>query len=494
MDWTARSAVASLKPSKSAALEGNGQLPGLILVDDDPLIVESLSFLLGIDFNVHTAGSRRAAKTCLQGLAEMPALALIDLGLPPDPHAPDEGFALIAELLAFNREMKILVLSGQSERSNIQHALTLGAVDFVPKPCDADLLRARLNHQLLILDAEQGDAAPFGVGEGILLGESPVMRALLDSVRQFANTPFPVLIEGESGCGKELVAQCLHRESDRAAEPLLTINCAAFTADLLEAQLFGHVKGAYTGAEQARSGFFEDATDGTLFLDEVGEMPLELQTKFLRVLENGEYYPLGETRARHSNARIVAATNRDLREAVRTSAFRPDLFHRLSVLSVSVPPLRSRGRDWKLLLRHFQELYAGTIKPFTLTPAAESLLDEYSFPGNVRELRNIVIRIGTRHPNGEVSVEELRAELEPDVASSSLGVADAGDDEQIAAQLGSAGFQLDDEVATLERRFISVALGMCGGNLSKAARLLGVNRTTLYSKVSRLGLGESGDD
>lgn len=470
------------------AFAGDTSLPRLILVDDDPLIVESLSFVLGREFNVLTASTRHAAKTLLQSLSEMPELALIDLGLPPDPHAPDEGFALITELLAFNRAMKILVLSGQSDRSNIQHALTLGAVDFVPKPCDADLLRARLNHQLLILGAEQTEATPFGIKEDVLLGESLVMQALRDSMAQFANTPFPVLIEGESGCGKELVAQCLHRESTRADEPLLTINCAAFTADLLEAQLFGHAKGAYTGAEQARSGFFEDATNGTLFLDEVGEMPIELQTKFLRVLENGEYYRLGETRARHSNARIVAATNRELREAVRTGDFRQDLFHRLSVLTISVPPLRSRGRDWKLLIDHFHRLYAGTIRPFTLTSAAEELLDEYSFPGNVRELRNIVIRIGAQYPDGKIGVDELRAELEPDVAPVTLQTVNASDDERIAFQLSRPGFHLDDEVAALERQFISVALSMCGGNLSKAARLLGVNRTTLYSKVSRLGL------
>ena len=480
--------MVSPQTNNSDALPGDAKLPGLILVDDDPLIVESLSFVLGIEFNVLTASTRHAAKTLLQGLSEMPSLALIDLGLPPDPHAPDEGFALITELLAFNRAMKILVLSGQSDRRKIQHALTLGAVDFVPKPCDADLLRARLNHQLLILGAEQTEATPFGVKEDILLGDSLVMQALRDTMAQFANTPFPVLIEGESGCGKELVAQCLHRESARADEPLLTINCAAFTADLLETQLFGHAKGAYTGAEQARSGFFEDATNGTLFLDEVGEMPLELQTKFLRVLENGEYYRLGETRARHSNARIVAATNRELREAVRTGDFRQDLFHRLSVLSISVPPLRSRGRDWKLLIDHFHQLYAGTIKPFTLSTAAEQLLDEYAFPGNVRELRNIAIRIGAQHPDGTVGVEELRAELEPDVAPAALHAGDADDDELIVLQLSRPGFQLDDEVASLERRFISVALRMCNGNLSKAARLLGVNRTTLYSKVSRLGL------
>ncbi len=474
--------------ASAPATEAADRRPGLILVDDDPLILESLCFVLGVEFEVHTANTRTAAKRRLQGLGEMPALALIDLGLPPDPHTPDEGFALISELLAFNRSMKILVLSGQSDRSNIQHALTLGAVDFVPKPCDADLLRARLNHQLLILDAERGDDLPHGDGQHPLLGDSAVMQALRDSVTQFANTPFPVLIEGESGSGKELVAQCLHRESDRADAPMLTVNCAAFTADLLEAQLFGHAKGAYTGAEQARSGFFEDATNGTLFLDEVGEMPLELQTKFLRVLENGEYYPLGETRPRHSRARIVAATNRDLREAVRTGAFRPDLFHRLSVLTLSVPPLRSRGRDWQTLMAHFQDLYAGTIKPFRLSAAAAEVLDAYAFPGNVRELRNIVIRIGARPREGDVSAEDLRAELEPDVATAELRASAEADDEQIARRLASRGFQLDEEVQQLERRFIRVALAMCDGNLSKAARLLGVNRTTLYSKVSRLGL------
>jgi DNA-binding NtrC family response regulator len=483
--------VASLSEHRIKNRARGSGLPGLVLIDDDQMIVESLSFVLGTDFTVHAAGSRRDAKMLLQVLEKIPSLALIDLGLPPNPHGPDEGFALIRELLALNHRMKILVLSGQSDRTNIQHALTLGAVDFVPKPCDADLLRARLNHQLLILDAEQSDAQPVDGDQEVLLGLSPVMQALRDSVAQFADTPFPVLIEGESGCGKELVAQRLHKKGERRSEPLLTINCAAFTPDLLEAQLFGHAKGAYTGAEQASSGFFEDATNGTLFLDEVGEMPLELQSKFLRVLENGEYYRLGETQAHYSNARIIAATNRDLREAVRTGGFRADLFHRLSVLSISVPPLRSRSDDWQLLVEHFQRIYAGTIKPFKFSESAYELFAAYRFPGNVRELRNIVIRLGTRYPDANITAEILRSELEPDIESTSLEITDASNNQTIRAQLSSPGFQLDDEVAKLEREFVSVALNMCGGNLSKAARLLGVNRTTLYSKVSRLGLDES---
>ena len=462
--------------------------PGLILVDDDPLIAESLDFVLAEDFAVHTAESRSGAKILLQALKPVPSLALVDLGLPPTPHSPEEGFALITELLAFNRRMKILVLSGQSGRANIQHALTLGAVDFVPKPCDAELLKARLHHQLLILDAERPEhTGDHSFGE-LLIGDSPPMQTLRGLVKQFADTPFPVLIEGESGSGKELVAKSLHRESSHGAEPLLTINCAAFSVDLLEAQLFGHAKGAFTGADQARPGFFEDAGSGTLFLDEVGEMPAGPQVQFLRVLEDGEYFRLGETHPRRSRARIIAATNRDLREAVRTGAFRQDLFHRLSVLCISVPPLRSRGDDWATLLDFFQQQYSDSIRPFTLDDGARNVLADYAFPGNVRELRNIVIRLGAKYPGQTIGAAAASAELELQLPE--LGGLDEGgvDDETIEQRMRERGFRLDEEIVAVERRYIRVALKMSDGNLSKAARLLGVNRTTLYSKVARLGI------
>ena len=464
----------------------------IILVDDDPLIVESLSFVLSDEFTVISAASRSQAKTLLQSGDDTPVIALVDLGLPPLPHSPQEGFKLIQELLAFNRRMKILVLSGQSERANIQHALTLGAVDFVPKPCDAELLRSRLRHQLLILDAELATNAETSVNTDILLGESPAMQTLRDLVKQFADTPFPVLIEGESGCGKELVANCLHRQGERKDLPFVTINCAAFTAELLEAQLFGHAKGAFTGADQQRVGFFEQAGAGTLFLDEVGEMPQALQTKFLRVLENGEFYRLGETTPRKSEARIIAATNRDLNAAVRSGTFRQDLFHRLSVLTISVPPLRSRESDWQILFEHFQAQYRDTVPSFSLSPGAEQLLAAYPFPGNVRELRNIVIRLGAKYPHQEVSANAIRAELEPQLTEdfqSSL----EDNDEALEQRLLSEAFSLEDELAENERKIIRAALKLSGGNLSKAARLLDVNRTTLYSKVSRLGLTESED-
>ena len=465
----------------------------IVLVDDDPLIIESLSFVLADEFEMISATSRSQAKKLLQQTSNPPDIALVDLGLPPTPHSPQEGFQLIQELLAFNQRMKILVLSGQSERTNIQHALTLGAVDFVPKPCDAELLRTRLRHQLLILDAERTPVDKVAQTNDILLGDSLAMKTLRELVQQFADTPFPVLIEGESGCGKELVATCLHNYGKRQSSPFVTVNCAAFTAELLEAQLFGHTKGAFTGAAQQRGGFFEQAGEGTLFLDEVGEMPPALQTKFLRVLENGEFYRIGETTPRRSKARIIAATNRDLRDTVKTGNFRQDLYHRLSVLSITVPPLRARELDWKTLFEHFQEQYRDTVPNFTMSSSAEELLGQYAFPGNVRELRNIVIRLGAKYPDQEIDAEAIRSELEPQIVNRLEVNIEGGDDEDLERRLLTEGFSLEEELATNERKIIRVALRLSNGNLSKAARLLDVNRTTLYSKVSRLGLTENED-
>lgn len=478
----------STEPNLSSSSQPDGApSPGLILIDDDPLITDSLAFVLTDDFDVRVAESRPEAKALLQGLEPVPALALVDLGLPPTPQLPDEGFALIGELLAFNPSMKILVLSAQSERANIQHALTLGAVDFIPKPCDVTLLKARLQHQLMILEAET-EAAARPVAECGLLGASAAMETLRAQIRQFADTPFPVLVEGESGSGKELVAQCLHSQSQRSRAPFLTINCAAIAGELLEAQLFGHAKGAFTGAMVANAGFFEEAAGGTLFLDEIGEFPLPLQPKLLRVLENGEYYRVGETRPRKAMARTIAATNRDLREEVRAGRFREDLYHRLGVLSITVPPLRVRGEDTLRLLDYFRALYAATMAPFTLDAEAARKLRSYGFPGNVRELRNIVIRLAAKNPGRQIAAGDLERELEPDFAAGEGS--DATLDEGARQAIQEAGFRLDETMREWESRYIRAALKIAEGNLSHAARLLGMNRTTLYSRMQRLSEDE----
>ena len=475
-----------MSENRSETETGVPAKPALLLVDDDPLIVNSLSLVLDSDYELHTAGSRKETRALLQRLPVAPSLALVDLGLPPKPHSHEEGFALVNELVALNPDIKILVLSGQGSKTNIQHALTLGAVDFINKPCDIPLLRARLAHQIMMLEAESSERRAVPVGDS-LIGGSQAVRNLHILIRQFADTAFPVLIQGESGSGKELVAHYVHERSPRQGEPFLSINCAAFSAELLDAQLFGHTKGAFTGATANRAGFFEEAGEGSLFLDEIADLPLQLQSKLLRVLENGEFYRLGETQPRTSRARIIAATNRELIAQVRSGEFRQDLYHRLSVLTINVPPLRERERDCLLMLDHFKWVYQIGNNPFTLDKDAEDYLTGYPFPGNVRELRNIVIRLSAKHAGKRVGIAELQNELETTVAP---GLPEgAGDQEaSLEQELTGRAFRLDDTLLEWERRYILAALRLSGNNLSKAARLLGVNRTTLYSRIQRLAL------
>jgi DNA-binding NtrC family response regulator len=456
--------------------------PALLVVDDDPLITDTLAFALGPDFVVYACESRPNAIELLRQLPRPPELALVDLGLPPNPHSPEEGFQLIADLLAHSPAMKILVLSGQNDAANARHARALGAWEFVSKPTDPATLKRALDR------ARELPPATAGAGEeGGLVGHSPPLLRLKEQVAQFANWPFPVLIEGESGSGKELVAQSLHRRSTRCAKPYLALNCAALAPTLVEATLFGYAKGAFTGAAAPKAGYFEDAQDGTLFLDEIGELPLEMQAKLLRVIENGEFQRLGETTQRVSRARVVAATNRDLRHAVREGRFRADLYHRLSVLSLAVPPLRELDRDKLVLLEHFRPLYAGQsgVQPFTLDQNAEERWLRYPFPGNVRELRNIVIRLTTKYSGQRLSLRELEPELDLDAPLPGAGTGAVALVDQALRLLEHAGaFNLDDTLKAWERAYIDAALRLTRGNVSQAAKLLGVNRTTLYSRMN----------
>ena len=457
----------------------------LLLVDDDPLIAESLGFMLGQYYHVVTAETRDAANRQLAALEDCPDIALVDLGLPPFPHKPEEGFELIKELINKNPTMKILVLSGQDNDVNIQHALTLGAVDFIAKPADPDLLLSRLQHQqrLHAIDIKREKHA-----DSCLIGSSAGIEAVRNQIQQFADSPFPVLIEGESGTGKEMIAKELHQRSKRAKEPYLVINCASIAPDLLEAQLFGHRKGAFTGAESEHRGFFLEVGKGTLFLDEIGELPLELQSKLLRVLETGEFYRVGETRVHYSQARIVTATNKVLSEEVSAGNFRADLYHRLSILHISLPPLRERNDDKLLLLEHFQRLYADTLSAFSFDEEAGRIWNSYVFPGNVRELRNIVIRLGTKYPDAVVTPEQLNDELETQLSAETLNAqSPALTDEFIVSRIEAGELRLDELLSDIESRCIRIALEKYNNNISKAAEALHVNRTTLYSRVQKLG-------
>ena len=450
--------------------------PRLLVVDDDPLITDTLAYALGGDYDVLTAASRDEAVERLRALDAAPPLALVDLGLPPSPHTPDEGFQLVADLLAHSPGMKIFVLSGQNDAANARHARALGAWEFVAKPSDPALLRRLLSRAL---------AAPAS-DEPELVGESPALARLKSQIAQFAASPYPVLIEGESGSGKEVVARSLHRLSPRSSRPYLTLNCAAIAPTLVEPTLFGYVKGAFTGATANKSGYFEDAEDGTLLLDEIGELPLELQAKLLRVLENGEYQRVGETQLRIARCRVVAATNRDLRREVKEGGFRADLYHRLSVFALSVPALRDMEDDKQLLLEHYRRLAAeqAGMQPFELDASAAARWKQYDFPGNVRELRNIVIRLSTKYPGQRLSVAELEAEFDLE-APAPAGAAAGSIVEQALRQLERGGsFNLDETLRAWERGYIEAALKLTRGNVSQAAKLLGVNRTTLYSRMN----------
>ena len=451
--------------------------PVLLVVDDDPLITDTLAYALGADYEVLASDSRSHAIDLVRQLADAPPLALVDLGLPPTPHAPDEGFQLIADLLAHAPRMKIFVLSGQSEASNARHARALGAWEFVAKPADAAVLRRLLGRALAVPSHD----------ESHLIGESPALAKLKSQIGQFAAAPYSVLIEGESGSGKELVAASLHRLSPRASRPYLTLNCAAIAPTLVEPALFGYAKGAFTGASTNKSGYFEDAQDGTLLLDEIGELPLELQAKLLRVLENGEYQRVGETQRRQARCRVIAATNRDLRRDVRNGAFRADLYHRLSIFTLAVPPLREMEGDKLALLEHFRRFYAAQsgARPFELGPEAAERWQRYEFPGNVRELRNIVIRLATKYAGQRVSAAQLDAEL--DLESSPLhegGVPATALEHALRTLERGAPFSLDETLRSWERAYIEAALRLTRGNVSQAARLLGINRTTLYSRMN----------
>ncbi len=464
--------------------------PVLIIVDDDPLITDTLHFVLSKEFEVCVAESRSQAKSLLRQLDEVPSLALVDLGLPPLPHKPDEGFKLIGELLAHSPTMKILVLSGQNEEVNVKHALALGAVDFVPKPCDVQHLKVLLHSALKVQDAEIEEGQDQHENCG-LLGDSLPMQTLRTQISQFADAPFPVLIEGESGSGKELVASCLHRLSKRFRQPYLSVNCAAISPTLAESILFGHAKGAFTGAAIANTGYFEDAGEGTLFLDEIGELPLEMQSKLLRVLENGEYQRIGETQSRTSKARIIAATNRDLREEVRAGRFRIDLYHRLSVFTVRVPTLRDLDEDRLLLLNHFRDFYARETaqKPFKLDARSQERWMTYHFPGNVRELRNIIIRLIAKYAGQTVNDVQLAAELDlMQFVDNVHGFPNINDDNALIAHAHQhlqtqANINIDVVVKAWEKAYVDAAMKMTHGNLTQAAKLLGINRTTLYSRI-----------
>jgi two-component system NtrC family response regulator len=442
----------------------------ILIVDDDEDIRTQMKWALTSDYEVLIASDRLEAVAAFT--ANRPAVTLLDLGLPPRPNEPDEGLAVLSTLLASDPVAKVIIVSGQGDKQNALRAVGAGAYDFLCKPVDMDELRILLDRCVYVAGLEQEfrmmqqNSRPEVFED--MLGASHQMQAVFNFVRKVAPTTAPVLILGESGTGKEMVAQALHRRSPRKSGPFIAINCSAIPESLLESELFGHEKGAFTGAHTQRKGHIEMAAGGTLFLDEIGELPAAVQVKLLRFLQEKRFQRVGGRQEIQSDTRVIAATNRNLQESVTHGVFREDLYFRLAVVVVKVPPLRDRGDDVDMVAREFLRRYALEHGNPTLTfsPDALRAVERHSWPGNVRELQNRVQRAVIMADGKRVTADDLE-----------LGM--------LAEQPQQT---LKEARETVEREIVQEALRRHRGKITSAAVELGISRPTLYELMEKLGI------
>lgn len=452
-------------------------MSGILLADDEPAFQRLTgAWLRGLGHDVRVAGDGDAARA-LHAEAEA-ELVLLDLSMPPH-RDPEKGLALIAAFAP----APVVVMTGHADHALALKAVEAGAWDFLAKPVDPDMLRivvarvmerSRLAREVARLRAAAGASEDLG-----LSGASAAMAALRDLVRRVAPTRLPVLVLGPSGTGKELVARAIHQASPRADRPLVPVHCGALPAELLESELFGHLKGSFTGATADRPGLIEAAAGGTLFLDEIGEMPAAMQVKLLRFLNDGSYQPVGARAPRTADVRVIAATHRDLTAMVADGSFREDLFYRLKGVVLRTPALAERPGDVLLLATLFLRRMAGADVRFT--PAALAWLAGRAWPGNVRELRAAVECAAALAAPGPAGTAIDAADL-----AFAVGEAEPAPLAEVAAP--AARLSLEEEVAALERLRITEALARTGHNHTHTARELGLSRVGLLKKLDRMGL------
>ena len=447
--------------------------PPLLIVEDDP----ALQTQMGWTFDQYvpvTAGDRESALAQLR--RHQPAVVTMDLGLPPHPGDPSEGFQLLQETLSVAPDTKVIVLTGQNDHENALKAIALGAYDFYSKPFQPEILaliveRAFRLHELQVENKRLQARQPSGPLGGILTRD-PQMQKVCEIVERVSTTNATVMFLGESGTGKEVLAQGVHALSERKDARFVAINCAAIPENLLESELFGYEKGAYTGASKQTPGKIELANHGTLFLDEIGDLPAALQAKILRFLQGRTIERVGGREEIPVDVRIVCATHQDLAGMIKEGRFREDLYYRLAEIVVNIPPLRERKGDAALLAHAFVRQYAEELKrrSMTLLPDAIAAIETHSWPGNVRELQNCTKRA------------VIMAE------GSALRAADFG------LEPGNS----EDEIKTLrqvrdeaEKNAVIGVLSRVNGNMSRAAELLGISRPTLYDLINRFGLKET---
>ena len=446
--------------------------PKLLIVEDDPGLQRQLRWAYD-EYQLFIAGDREEAIELLR--AEAPDVVTLDLGLPPDPDGVGEGFATLAEILRIKPDTKVIVASGHGARESALGAISGGAYDFYQKPVDIDELglivrRAFHVHRLekenaRLAETAQDDAPVLGR----ILTAAPEMLKVTRTIERVANAQVSVILLGASGTGKELLAQGLHDASPRRNGAFVAIHCAAIPETLLESELFGHEKGAFTGAVKTTPGKIEQAQGGTLFLDEVGDIPLAIQVKLLRFLQDHAIERVGGRESIAIDTRIVCATHRDLPEMIAAGAFREDLYYRLAEIVVRIPALKDRPGDPALLARHFLMRFAREMNPAVkgLAPDALAALDAWGWPGNVRELENRVKRAVIMADGKWVSAADLDLD----------GAGEAGEVINLKAAREMA-----------DRRAIRRAIARTQGNISNAAKMLGISRPTLYDLLRQYEL------
>ena len=455
---------------------------GKVLVVDDQKNMRATTAIVLRDAGYGVAEAEDGATAIQRVQAETFDVVLTDVRM-----GSVDGMEVLRATLEASPTTQVIVMTAYGTIESAVEAIRRGAYDYLPKPFKEDELllrvakaveRRRLLGEVSLLAGEFRDR--YGLEH--FVGRSSALRELLDRVVRVAPTDATVLVSGESGTGKELVARALHVSSRRAAKPFVPVNCAAITETLLESELFGHAKGAFTGALRARRGLFEEASGGTLFIDEIGETTPGFQAKLLRAIQEGEIRRVGESVPVQVDVRVIAATNQDLRRAVQEKRFREDLFYRLAVVPLRIPPLRERKEDVPLLAQHFLERYAKrTGERKALTPEAVEKLVSWDWPGNVRELENMIEQAAAL----STSVELRPADITFDGPSLPAASPVAGDP--------SAQLTLAEAVDEAERRAIEAALARCRNDLGQVARELAISSTTLWRKMKRLGVPSRGE-
>jgi two-component system NtrC family response regulator len=443
----------------------------LLIVEDDPALQKQMRWAFDA-YETVVATDRESAVAQLRRFE--PAVITMDLGLPPAPDDPSEGLKLLEEIHTLVPDTKVIVLTGQNDQAIALKAIALGAYDFCTKPFEPELLTFTIERAFRVHELQEENrrlqAAQQAPALGGIVTRDPGLHRLLRTIEKVAPTSATVMILGESGTGKELFARAVHDMSPRAGNRFVAINCAAIPENLLESELFGHEKGAFTGAVKQTPGKIETAHGGTLFLDEIGDLPLSLQAKLLRFLQERVIERIGGRQEIPVDVRIVCATHQSLKEQTSTGKFREDLYYRLAEIVVEIPPLRARSGDVSLLAHSFVRRFAAEQRrgAVTLMPEALSALEGHSWPGNVRELENVLKRAVIMSEGNRISAEDV-------------GLAPNGDGD-------AALFNLRQVREEAEKHAVLRVLARVNGNLSKAAELLGVSRPTLYDLMHRFGL------